>query len=138
MPTLKDIALTKNFSLSEFACHDLNHTPVPKEYMTNVQLLAKNLQILRDYLGEPIHINSGYRTPAYNATLEGSAVHSQHTKALAADITTINKTPAQLHAIIEKLIAEGKMKQGGLGRYNGFTHYDCRGRRARWDYTSKQ
>jgi uncharacterized protein YcbK (DUF882 family) len=53
-------------------------------------------------------------------------------KAKAADITTKNKTPKQLAAIIEKLIAQKKMKQGGLGIYAGFIHYDIRGAKARW------
>ena len=33
---------------------------------------------------------------------------------------------------IEKLIKEGKMKQGGIGIYKGFIHYDIRGTKARW------
>jgi uncharacterized protein YcbK (DUF882 family) len=53
-------------------------------------------------------------------------------KAMAGDLTTKSKTPKQLAAIIEKLIAEKKMKQGGLGIYPGFVHYDVRGTKARW------
>jgi hypothetical protein len=41
-------------------------------------------------------------------------------------------TPKQVANTIEKLISEGKMKQGGLKAYGSFTHYDCRGVRARW------
>jgi uncharacterized protein YcbK (DUF882 family) len=122
--------LTKNFTLAEFNCHD--GTPVPAELIPNVQLLANNLQVLRDYLGEPIKVNSGYRTPAYNASLEGSAKNSQHLKGKASDIVVKSKSPRQLHTIIEKLIADGKMKQGGLGLYPGFVHYDVRGVKARW------
>lgn len=121
--------LSTNFSLSEFKCKD--GTDVPNELLPNVQLLANNLQVLRDYLGEPIHINSGYRSPAYNKKVGGKQL-SQHLKANAADITTKSKTPKQLAAIIEKLIAQGKMKQGGLGIYPGFVHYDVRGTKARW------
>lgn len=121
--------LTTNFDLSEFACKD--GTPVPKDLLPNVQLLAKNLQVLRDYLGESIHVNSGYRTPAYNAKVGGKK-NSYHMKAMAGDLTTKSKTPKQLAAIIEKLIAEKKMKQGGLGIYPGFVHYDVRGTKARW------
>lgn len=121
--------LTQNFSLSEFACKD--GTPVPGTLLDNVELLAKNLQVLRDYLGEPIHVNSGYRTPAYNAKVGGKKA-SYHLKAMAGDLTTKKKTPKQLAAIIEKLIAERKMKQGGIGIYPGFVHYDVRGYKARW------
>lgn len=121
--------LTTNFNLAEFACKD--GTPVPADLIPNVELLAKNLQVLRDHLGEPIHINSGYRSPAHNAKVGGKK-NSYHMKAMAADITCKSKTPKQLAAIIEKLIAAKKMKQGGLGIYPGFVHYDVRGSRARW------
>lgn len=121
--------LTTNFNLLEFACKD--GTPVPLNLIPKTQELANNLQVLRDYLGEPIHINSAYRTPSYNKRI-GGAKDSQHPKGTAADITCKSKTPKQLHAIIEKLIKDGKMKQGGLGLYPGFVHYDIRGTKARW------
>jgi uncharacterized protein YcbK (DUF882 family) len=121
--------MTKNFFLYEFACKD--GTPVPDELIPNVQVLAENLQVLRDHLGEPLRINSAYRYPEYNKKVGGKK-NSYHLKAMAADITTKNKSPKQLAAIIEKLISEGKMMQGGIGIYPGFTHYDVRGRKARW------
>lgn len=125
--------LTKNFALEEFSCHDKQKTIVPSQYLSNVIKLANELQKLRDVIGCPIHINSGYRTPSYNASLEGSAPHSQHMLALAADCTTIDYTPNQFADLVEKLIAEGKVNFKGVGRYNGFTHLDCRQRKARWD-----
>ena len=121
--------LTKNFALEEFACND--GRPVPDQYIPNVKELAYNLQVLRDYLGEPIRINSAYRHPAYNKKVGGKPA-SQHLTASAADIVAKSKTPKQLAAIIEKLIFAGKMKQGGLGLYPGFVHYDIRGKKARW------
>lgn len=125
--------LTKNFALEEFACHDKKRTPVPNEYLPNVMKLAGELQKLRDIIKGPIHINSGYRTPEYNASLEGSAVHSQHMLALAADCTTINYSPDEFADLVEVLIKQGRVNFKGLGRYNGFTHLDCRQRKARWD-----
>ena len=41
-------------------------------------------------------------------------------------------TPRQLSVVIERLIKEGKMKQGGIGVYPNFLHYDIRGKKARW------
>lgn len=122
--------LTENFSTEEFACKD--GTPVPAHLIPNIMELAANLQVLRDYLGEPVHVNSGYRTPAYNKKIGGKP-GSKHMNAQAGDITVKSKTPKQLNAIIEQLIAEGKMKQGGLGLYPGFNHYDVRGTKARWN-----
>ena len=121
--------LTKNFNLSEFACKD--GTQVPFELTPNAIELAKNLQVLRDHIGIPLHINSAYRTEVYNKKIGGSP-KSQHKLAKAADLRTDKHTPKQLAAIILKLIKEGKMKQGGVGVYPTFTHYDIRNTAARW------
>jgi len=121
--------LTKNFTLAEFACKD--GTPVPDDKIDIVRQLAQNLQILRDYLESPIKINSGYRTEAYNKRI-GGASRSQHVQCTAADIVVMGFTPKYVQDSIEKLITEGKMAEGGMGRYQTFTHYDVRGRRSRW------
>lgn len=121
--------ITENFNLDEFHCKD--GTTVPEELIGNVIELAGNLQVLRDHIKSPIFINSGYRSPAYNAKV-GGVKSSQHLLAKAADITTKNHTPKQLYDIIEFLIIDGKMKEGGLGLYPGFVHYDVRGEKARW------
>jgi len=122
--------LTENFISQEFDCKD--GTKVPEEFMDNLQELAENLQVLRDYIEVPVSITgSGYRTYNHNKAV-GGAKRSQHLTASAADINAQDYTPKQLHMIIELLIDEGKMKQGGLGLYNTFVHYDIRGTKARW------
>ena len=127
---IQDTQLTKNFKREEFDCKD--GTPVPAKYMCNCLKLAENLQALRDHLKEPVLITgSGYRTPAHNKSV-GGAKDSQHLYANAADINVKSKTPLQLANVIEKLIAEGKMEQGGIGVYKGFVHYDRRLTKARW------
>jgi len=125
--------LTKNFYLHEFSCND--GTPVPEKFMDNVQELANNLQALRDFIGQPIHINSSYRHTAYNKKI-GGAKYSQHLTASASDITSKNITPKKLARTILKLIKQGKMTEGGVGLYNGFVHYDIRGKKAMWDNSS--
>ena len=121
--------LTHSFSLSEFACHD--GTPVPAELLPNVQQLANNLEVLRDRVGVPIHIVSGYRTPAHNALVDGAG-HSQHMLAKAADIQVQGMAPKQVCALVKQLIADGQMAQGGVGLYDNWVHYDVRGTPARW------
>ena len=121
--------LTKNFKLSEFKCRD--GTSVPDEHMANVEALAKNLQVLRDYIGKPINVISGYRSPKYNRKI-GGARRSQHMFARAGDIKVKGMDPKEVKDAIEKLILEGKMVQGGVGLYTTFVHYDVRGRKARW------
>lgn len=125
--------LTENFNAFEFACKD--GTSVPLKYQENMITLAENLQVLRDYFNESIHINSAYRTVTHNKKQNGSP-NSQHLYAKAADISIRSKTPKQVVRAIKKLISEGKMKEGGVGLYNGFVHYDIRGHAARWDYSS--
>ena len=121
--------LTKNFSLWEFRCRD--GSDVPEELMENVRLLARNLQVVRDCVGKPIRVISGYRTKKYNSRI-GGARRSQHMLSKAADIKIAGLTPAEIKAIIIKLIREGKMMSGGVGLYRTFVHYDVRGRNARW------
>lgn len=118
--------LTRNFSLEEFRCKDgtIDHED-------QLLILAVQLQALRDHIGVPIIINSGYRSPEYNIKI-GGAKNSFHVKGMAADIRTKYHTPRQLYAIIESLIKSGQMKQGGLSPYNTFVHYDHRGYEARW------
>ncbi len=123
--------LSNNFYLSEFACNDKVNTPVPEKLYPNVKELAKNLQVIRDAIGVPIHINSGYRTVTYNKSV-GGGLKSQHLQAKAADLVAVGKTPKQLHALILKLIKEGKIKDGGVGLYDTFVHYDVRDVSARW------
>lgn len=122
--------LTKNFRREEFDCKD--GTIVPDKYLANVKKVATNLQVLRDYIKEPVMITgSGYRTPSHNRSV-GGVPDSQHLTASGADINAKNYTPEQLASVIEKLIKEGKMVQGGIGIYPGFLHYDIRGIKARW------
>lgn len=121
--------LSANFHIREFKCKD--GTKVPIELEANVKLLAEQLQALRDHIGIPIHLNSAYRTEAYNASIGGSP-KSQHKLAKAADMVTQKYSPKQLANIIKKLIKEGKMMQGGVGLYLSFVHYDIRGTEARW------
>lgn len=125
--------LTTNFSLAEFASRDGSITP--GNIQANLKKLATELQVIRDHYGKPIQINSGYRSPAHNEAVKGSST-SQHLEGKAADIVIAGVSPSEVADTIEKLITEGKMKQGGLGRYNSFTHYDIRGRKARWDKTT--
>jgi uncharacterized protein YcbK (DUF882 family) len=127
---LGKMRLTKNFTRQEFDCKD--GTIVPQKYMANLQELANNLQILRDCIEEPVLITgSGYRTESHNKKV-GGAKNSQHLTASAADINAKNYTPKELADFIEKLIDLKQMKQGGLGVYRGFVHYDIRGTKARW------
>ena len=123
--------LTNNFSLREFASKDGSETP--ESVMDNIRMLAGNLQVLRDEIGKPIIINSGYRSEAHNKRVGGVA-NSQHRFGRAADIRVNGMSPKQVYDTILRLMGEGKMHNGGVGLYNTFTHYDVRSNQSRWDY----
>ena len=121
--------LSKNFSLKEFNCKD--GSTIPDELLSNVQELAEQLQILRDFIGKPITINSGYRSPSHNKRI-GGVKNSQHVLGKAADIKVEGIRAFEIYGIISELEKDGRMKIGGLGNYTNFTHVDIRKSRARW------
>ena len=122
--------LTKNFKLSELEFSD----PIPAEKIASATELLQNLQIIRDHFQRPIVIISGYRSPERNKAV-GGADKSQHIEAKAADIKIAGIPTEEIYNRIDKLISQGKIKQGGLGKYikSGFVHYDVRGTKARWE-----
>lgn len=73
-----------------------------------------------------ILVNSGYRTPRRNATLEGASPHSQHIVGRACDFN--------LEGVRPSLVADYAAAYGvnGLGRYADFTHIDVGPAGRRW------
>lgn len=133
--------VTAHFYVSEFACHD--GTPYPigaidddgrTWFEARLLPLCETLEVIRDYYGcKPVHIDSGYRTPGYNAKLKGSATDSQHMKGRAADIKIIGlaRSPGDIHRDLLILYHRGLLRHlGGLGLYQTFNHLDVRPRPA--------
>jgi uncharacterized protein YcbK (DUF882 family) len=123
-----------SFKYSEMEYYDR----IPKELIPQADKVLQNLQVLRDAVGKPITIMSGYRSPERNEAV-GGAKRSQHMEGNACDIKVKDTDPKDVAKLIEKLIAEGKMCQGGIGIYprstpaEGWVHYDCRNVKARWN-----
>jgi len=146
--------LTRNFQLKEFRCKDKKKTPIPVDLIPNVKRLASNLQVLSYVLAlywrttrVRITVLSGYRTPEHNAAVKGEK-GSLHLQAMAADIKAerfeddpekgifnpwVEIHPWYVREAILRSIKEGTMQQGGVGLYDTFVHYDCRGVKKRWD-----
>lgn len=84
--------LSKNFSLAEFTVSQsasrlgIDNTPSAL-VLDNLKYLAENLELVRELLGTPILISSGYRSPALNKAIKGSKT-SQHVFGQAADFTS--------------------------------------------------
>lgn len=120
--------ITEHFDSKEFDCKD--GTPYPPKWIeTRLRPLCEALEALRDIFG-PIHINSGYRTPAYNKKV-GGALFSQHCQGRAADISCVNATPFTIQIKIMELIHNKTIPDGGIGLYRSWVHYDL-GPRRRW------
>jgi len=121
--------LSTNFDLKEFASKD-GQKPCEKT-LQNLTELAKNLEVLRTHLGKPIQITSGFRSKEHNDKI-GGALNSFHVFGMAADIKVKGVNTIDLAKTISLLIQQGKMKEGGIGIYKTWVHYDIRGTRARW------
>jgi zinc D-Ala-D-Ala carboxypeptidase len=83
------VKLTKNFHLDEFITsetaerHSIDMT-VPEQLMPNLLRVAVAMQHIRDFLGVPVVITSGYRPAVLNRRVGGST-DSDHIRAAAAD-----------------------------------------------------
>ena len=91
----QDMRLSEHFTLKEMLVSSkaANHKPEPipniplKCHLTALQnLVDRTLEPLRQHLGLPIQVNSGYRCEMVNK-LVGGVPTSQHLKGEAADIT---------------------------------------------------
>jgi uncharacterized protein YcbK (DUF882 family) len=122
--------VTRNFDSSEFECNC--GCDMPDDVLENIKELSINLQYIRDYLGTSIRLTNAYRCVEHNKAI-GGAKNSQHILGKAADLKVKDLQPKTLANLIEDLIAKDCIKQGGVGRYNTFTHYDIRGTKARWN-----
>jgi len=104
--------LSKNFTSEEFEC------PCCGELIVSPALISK-LQELRDIVGKPIRITSGYRCIQYNKNVGGYS-HSPHLTGEGADIKVKGMTPVTLAIIANRI------KYIRIGIYSSHTHIDVK------------
>lgn len=124
-------ALAPNLRVREFACRAADTILIDDE-------LVVLLQCIREHFGAKVHITSGYRTAAYNATLPGASKNSQHIQGRAADFWVEGVPVTTVADYAEKLLPG----RGGIGRYpkdaahpsrkTGWVHIDTRPNKSRW------
>ena len=115
MPT----KISEHFSLEELtfsqtAARDgINNRPGAPEVVALRELCANILQPLRDAVGHPLTVTSGYRSPRLNRAVGGSQT-SQHMEGRAADLVCFNmsakklfKSVLELNLPFDQLIYEG-------------------------------
>lgn len=110
-----DVSLGKWFKVKEFACKDGSPVVFIDEYLWTI------LSILRNKIGKPIIITSGYRTPSWNAKCNG-AKYSYHTRGMAADIKVNEMSAKELAKELDKIVPTGC----GIIVYNSWVHFDVR------------
>ncbi len=99
--------LSKHFVRDEFEISDLAvrrgiDNRIPDIKLANLECLVKDLlQPLRDSLGQPVMVASGYRCARLNREIAGSR-NSAHTLALAADVWVANLSTFDLTEHVAK------------------------------------
>jgi uncharacterized protein YcbK (DUF882 family) len=102
---------------------------------SNIKILARELQVLREAIQKPISINSGYRCDEHNKAI-GGVKYSKHLLGMAADIRVDGMNPKEVAEVVEQLIDDNKIINGGLGIYPSFVHFDIYQptKKRRWNY----
>lgn len=118
-------ALSKNFTREEFKC------PCGcTRQMVDSELVEK-MQAVREKLGKPIKITSGYRCIPHNAAVKGSS-GSKHRYGMAADWRMKDR---DINPVALGILAQA-VGFGGIGIYwhsrGAFVHADTRSTKATW------
>lgn len=152
-PEQLDLPLTRHLKVRDFITHDAQ-TTWPRYIAVDPRVLDKLELVLREiarrrgseHMDFDLEVHSGFRTPAHNAGVEGSARDSRHLYGDAADVAidadgdgrlTIRDAYQVERAVdwVERLHPE---LTGGLGVYSSrrfatpYCHIDARGERKRW------
>lgn len=115
---------TLNFKISELIHsdtannHKISNIPDTNSLDCLLDLIFYVLQPLRNKIGKPIIINSGFRNAQVNK-LVGGAANSQHTKGQAADIVVKGLSVTSLIDLIKK---SGIEYDQLINEYNNWVH----------------
>ena len=153
-PEAVDLQVTANLRLSDFITHDARQETVwPKYVALSPRLLDKLELVIAEVTedrptGVPLRlaVQSGFRTPAYNAGVSRAARDSRHQHGDAADIAIDANADGRLTAADGQAVARAVERverthpdlSGGLGLYTSrryrtpYVHIDTRGARVRW------
>ena len=127
--------LSEHFVIEEFDCND--GTKVPSKYYDALEYLCDVfLEPLRKEYGA-VNINSGYRTPNYNASV-GGASNSFHIYTAhddddpAADVSCASGNASSWYNFLDKIRQNKRGGNGGMGKYSTFVHVDLRDYASSW------
>ena len=97
--------------------------------------LVRLLENIRLITGQPVRINSAYRTADHNAKVGGSP-KSQHLVGKAADIV-VGVGHNNVGNALKVAWLASQLGANGIGVYKTFTHVDVRDYRSYWDETGQ-
>jgi len=107
-----------HFSRDQFTCPG-----APDDFPLCDRLRAWDERIRAACGGWPIHVNSGYRTPEYNATLPGHSDISRHMLGCANDLGVNAHVNAQ-ELFAAAWLTIDRTRPAGLGLYRWGIHID--------------
>lgn len=117
--------LSKHFKLEEFLSPNDPHKPTVQHAENLKDLCELVLEPLREALGRPIRITSGYRSPLHNKRIGGHP-GSLHKTGLACDFAVKSDDEmVKVAAVASRIKAVGAI---GLYPGQGFVHVDIRRR----------
>lgn len=121
-PSEHGIQLSRNFRAGEFACRSgIAGILIHKD-------LLEGLQRMRDMIGKPIRITSGYRCYEHNVAVDG-AENSMHMWGKAADVVVNGMTGDDIATVARQV---GGFNGIGIGA--NMCHVDVRKTPATWRY----
>lgn len=120
LETEGNLKISEHFKVKEYACKDGSQVVFVDEQ------LRLMLEILRNRIGKPVIITSGYRTPEWNKKV-GGAKNSYHMRGMAADIKVNGMTPKELAKELNKIAAD----ECGIIVYKNWVHFDVRTKKYR-------
>lgn len=115
MDTDGNVKLARHFKVKEFACKDGSQVVFIDDHLYTV------LDILRQKLGKPVIITSGYRTPEWNKKCNG-AKYSYHMRGMAADIRVNGISAKELAKKLDEIVPD----ECGIIVYESWVHFDVR------------
>jgi zinc D-Ala-D-Ala carboxypeptidase len=127
------VQVSPHFTLAELCRSEaaesrgLDNTPDAEQIKALGLLCSQVLERIRGHLKQPITVSSGYRGPAVNAAVGGSA-DSQHSLGEAADITVAGFSPAELFDWL--VFVSGIDFDQAIYEFGRWVHVSHTGRRA--------
>jgi zinc D-Ala-D-Ala carboxypeptidase len=136
---MTDYPLTRDFRVSEFDCQHCGARGIQ-------QAFVEQLQALRDAIGKPLVVKSGYRCSKHPVEAK-KAKPGRHAEGIAADLRAIGAPLSTLYRTVLKDFPE--FTGIGVAPHQGYIHLDTRpipkgqravvwaydqaGAQARWD-----